>query len=153
MTDELTLGQILAQKRQEKNIEISEVTFALRVKSFDIKAIESDNYSSISKHVYVIGLIRSYAKFLGIDQRSIEQQIRSLRLKSNTENKDHKLVNLDEGDDLKPDTNFIFNASILGVVMISVFFLFYNYSENKSDEITASDLVNQLNKIVLDVRE
>jgi cytoskeletal protein RodZ len=153
MIDELTFGQILTQKRQEKNIEISEIVFALRVKSSDIKAIESDNYLGISKNIYIPGLIRSYAKLLGIDQRSIESHIRSLRLKSNVENKEHKLVNLDEGDDLKPDANFIFNASILGAVMILVFLLFYNRVETNSDEIASSDLVNQLNKIVVNVGE
>ncbi len=153
MTDELTFGQILTQKRQEKNIEISEVVFALRVKSSDIKAIEQDSYSSISKHIYVPGLIRSYAGLLGIDQRFIESHIRSLRLKSNVESKDHKLVNLDEGDDLRPDANFIFNAAILSAVMILICFLFFNHLETNSDEISSLDLVKQLNKIVLNARE
>ena len=145
-------GEILRNKREELRMEITEVSSHLRIKPTDIEAIENDEIIKITTHIYIPGLLRSYAKFLRIDEKIIEEQIGLLQLKSNVDNREHLLVNIGEGDHLKPDKNFSFHALIIVFLLILLLFPIYNRSANKGDFITNPDLISQLNDASLDDR-
>ncbi|MBU6140857.1 MAG: helix-turn-helix domain-containing protein [Proteobacteria bacterium] len=148
----ISLGEILRIKREESKIEISEISSHLRVKQSDIKAIEENRIGSITNHIYAPGLIRSYAKFLRIDEKFIEEQLGFLKFKSNIENKAHTLLNLDEEDNLHPSKNISFHALTLAIIIFLLLFPIYNRLANKSDLITNSDLISQLNNVFSDGR-
>lgn len=154
MTDTVqnSFGKILRNKREELRMEIAEVSSHLRIKPNDIAAIENDEIIKITTHIYIPGLLRSYAKFLRIDEKIIEEQIKFLQLKSNVDNKKHLLVNLGEGDHLAPNNNFSFQATIISFVLILLLFSIYNRYGDKSDFIANSDLISQLNSVSLDGR-
>ncbi len=147
-----SFGEILRNKREELRMEIAEVSSHLRIKSADIEAIEGDEIVKITTNIYIPGLLRSYAKFLRIDEKIIEEQIGLLQLKSNVDNREHLLVNIGESDHLTPDKNFSFQATIIVFLLILLLFPIYNRSANKGDFITNPDLISQLNDASLDDR-
>lgn len=144
---EVTLGEVLKEKRQELRMEISDVSAYLRIKVSDILAIENNEISRLAKHLYAPGLIRSYGKFLKIDDKIIEEKIRLLSFKSNTENKKHLLVNIGENIELTPDKDSVFNFLLISVLVFLVLLSIYNSSENKSDLITNQKLIEELENI------
>ena len=145
-TISLSLGKILQEKRRELKIEIREISSYLKIKSYDIEAIENDDIASVTKHLYIPGLIRAYAKFLRIEQETVEEKIRNLPIKSNVENKKHQLLNIGENIDLTPDKDSFFNFLLISFLMFLMLLSFYNSYENKNTLITNQNLIQELQK-------
>ena len=122
--DELSLGQLFKAKREFLKIETNEICNSLHIKKRDIEAIENDETSNLSTHLYIPGLIRSYAKFLQIDPKIIEERIKRLSLKSNTDNKKHLLINIGEHLEITPDHNMFFNMAVISILFFWRYFPF-----------------------------
>lgn len=144
---EISLGEILQKKRQELKIEIEDAATFLRIKIGDIHAIENNEISRIAKHLYAPGLIRSYGKFLKIDERIIEEKIKTLAFKSNTENKKHLLINIGENIELSPDRDGLFNFLLISILLFLTLLSIYNSRENNNSLITNQELILQLKNI------
>lgn len=142
-----TLGEVLKERRQYLRMEIEDVAVYLRIKPHDILAIENDEVSRIAKQLYAPGLIRSYAKFLKIDEKTIEEKIKSLAFKSNTENKKHLLLNIGENIELTPSKDSFFNFLLISILAFLVLLSIYNSYEDKNSLITNQDLITNLEKI------
>lgn len=147
--EEISIGQILRGKRQKLKIEISEAASHLKIKSRDIESIENEDLSKILKHLYVPGLLRSYANFLKIDPRLIENKIKLLHIESNTHNKKHQLLNIGENTELTPDRNVFLNLLAISIALFFILLSIYNFSENKRTSIGSDSLVEELKKIDL----
>ncbi len=147
--DEVSVGQILKNKRQKLKIEADEVAAYLKIKLRDIEALENDDLHKIIKHLYIPGLLRSYAKFLKIDQRIIEEKIKLLHIESNTNNKKHQLLNIGENIDLTPDQNIFVNFLALSILLFFILLSIYNFSENNSISISSDNLVEEMKKVDL----
>ncbi|MCL4799113.1 MAG: DUF4115 domain-containing protein [Burkholderiales bacterium] len=65
--EELTVGGILAAARAERGLSVSEVAQRLKFSPRQIEALEADRYESLPGAPFVRGMVRSYAKLLGID--------------------------------------------------------------------------------------
>ncbi len=147
--DEVSVGQILKNKRQKLKIEADEVAAYLKIKLRDIEALENDDLHKIIKHLYIPGLLRSYARFLKIDQRIIEEKIKLLHIESNTNNKKHQLLNIGENIDLTPDQNIFVNFLALSILLFFILLSIYNFSENNSISISSDSLVEEMKKVDL----
>ena len=66
-----TVGFILKQKRRELKFSLEDVSSHLKIKKFYLDAIENNEFSSLPGTAYVIGFIRSYAYFLGLDSKKL----------------------------------------------------------------------------------
>lgn len=142
-----SIGKILHERRLESNIEISEISSYLKIKTSDISAIEDDDLNRITKHLYVPGLIRSYAKFLKIDQQVIEEKIRNLPIASNVENKKHQLLNIGENSKLAPDKDAVLNFLLISILSFLVLLSVYNSYEDRTSLITNQDLIKELEQV------
>ena len=142
-----SLGQILREKRQFLKMEVVEVSTYLKIKSRDIEAIENDDLKHIAKHLYVPGLICSYAKFLKIDPQLVEEKIKVLPIASNTENKKHQLLNIGESDQLSPDKDSVFNFLLISILLFLALLLLYNSFQNNDALITNEKLIHELENI------
>lgn len=143
---EKSLGKILQEKRQNLKIEIAEVSAYLRIKPSDLEAIENDAVIRISKNLYATGLIHSYAKFLKIDPKIIEEKIKLLPIQSNVENKKHLLLNVGGNLETAPSKDSVFNVLLISILLFLILLSIYNSSENKSALITNQDLILELEK-------
>lgn len=65
--DNATPGRILAAARTERGMSVSEVAQRLKFSLRHIEALESDRYDALPSGPYVRGMIRTYARLLGVD--------------------------------------------------------------------------------------
>lgn len=63
----INIGEVLNQKRLEKNEQIKDVASSLRLSSKIIEQLEANAFSEIGSAVYVRGYINLYAKHLGLN--------------------------------------------------------------------------------------
>jgi cytoskeletal protein RodZ len=87
-----SIGEQLKQIREDKNISLEEVSNATKISKRYLQAIEEGNYSLIPGETYVIGIIRNYARYLGLNPKPIIEQYSKLILPN------------DNDDDIKPVT-------------------------------------------------
>jgi cytoskeletal protein RodZ len=128
--NKITLGSIYRQKRIENKIDIAKASTFLKVRQFDLNAIENEEINKISKNIYAPGLIRSYGKFLKIDETLIEEKIREFSFRSNTDNKKHILVNIGEHLALTPKKELMVNSTVIAIFLIlSMFMISYIYNK------------------------
>lgn len=64
----ISIGQAFKGKREEMNLSLKEVENATSIRMAYIEAIEEGKGEKFLSPVYVVGFIKQYATFLGIDQ-------------------------------------------------------------------------------------
>lgn len=64
---DLPVGEILRRTRLYYNQSLLDIERALRIKGSQIDAIERGLYDRLPGRVYVVGFVRSYAEYLGLD--------------------------------------------------------------------------------------
>lgn len=65
----MTLGEKLRKLRSEKRIPLSEVSRLTRIQTAYLESLEEGRYDQLPADVYIKGFLRSYADFLGVDER------------------------------------------------------------------------------------
>jgi len=63
----VTAGRILAAARAERGLSVAEVAQRLKFSARQIDALEAERYEALPSAPFVRGMVRSYAKLLGID--------------------------------------------------------------------------------------
>lgn len=61
------LGQLLTEAREKKGLSIAEVEEDTRIRQAQIRALEEEDYGKLPSSIYLKGLLRSYARYLGLD--------------------------------------------------------------------------------------
>jgi cytoskeleton protein RodZ len=68
-----TLGEKLRQAREARGISVSEVAEQTRISPLYISSIEKDDYKPLPGGIFNKGFVKSYAKFIGIDEHEALQ--------------------------------------------------------------------------------
>lgn len=63
----LSVGELLNKERINKNITLKQVEKEIRVREKLLEAVEQNNWAEFSSKIYITGIIRNYAKYLGLD--------------------------------------------------------------------------------------
>ncbi|MBM3579497.1 MAG: hypothetical protein FJX34_01835 [Alphaproteobacteria bacterium] len=142
-----SLGNILRNKREEAKLEIVDVAMQLRVKPEELLAIENDEIEKLANHLYAPGLVRSYARFVGVEKGIIDKGLSELKLRSNTEQKKHRLVNLNKEEHLAPNKNLVVNSLLVTSFLLLVLLPLYIFLDDKSDLLVTKDIIYQLSEI------
>jgi len=66
-----SVGQVLRQRREAKNMSIEEIARATRVPMSSVERIESDQFDELPGEVFVRGFLKSYAKAVALDPDEI----------------------------------------------------------------------------------
>jgi cytoskeletal protein RodZ len=142
-----SLGKILQQKRKNLKLGTEEAAAFLNVKDSVIVEIENDKIESLqNRSLYADGLLRAYAKFLRIDEAFISQQVQLLHFRPNTENKNHLLLNVGEGDKLNPTKNEFFKFLLISILLFLITLSIYNLSIPENS-ISNEKLISKIEKI------
>ncbi|MBX3292793.1 MAG: helix-turn-helix domain-containing protein [Acidobacteria bacterium] len=64
-----TLGEKLRQAREDRGVSISEVAEQTRISPHYIECIENDDYGPLPGGIFNKGFVKSYAKFVGVDEQ------------------------------------------------------------------------------------
>ncbi|MDO8611154.1 MAG: helix-turn-helix domain-containing protein [bacterium] len=67
----LTVGEILRKYREKQNIQLSEVEKQIKIRAKLLQAIEDNNWNFFSSKIYIVGIIKNYSTFLGLDTKKI----------------------------------------------------------------------------------
>lgn len=64
-----TLGKLLSQKREDKNISLKQASRDLLIKIDQLESLESGAWHKLPESAFVSGFIRNYAVYLGLDPK------------------------------------------------------------------------------------
>jgi len=70
-------GKILKQERERLNIPLEKICSFTKIKEHHLKAIEEERYDQLPHPLYVKGYLKSYARYLTINEREIILQYES----------------------------------------------------------------------------
>jgi cytoskeleton protein RodZ len=71
--EDISLGSLFRKSREERHIEFDEIVKAIRIRRPNLEAIENEEWSKLPSPVFVKGLLKSYAEFLGLDKETVLQ--------------------------------------------------------------------------------
>jgi len=114
----LTVGKLLRSSREKKGITLEQAEKKTRVRKLYLKAVEDENWSIFTSRIYIIGAIKNYSTFLGIDpEKSLAYFRRDYEKKENV--KFRKIL---------PSLNFLPESKKLiagGFGLVFAFFILY----------------------------
>ena len=126
----LTLGEKLKKLRSDKRISLGEVSRSTKIQAVYLEYLEEGSYDKLPADVYVRGFLRSYADFLGVDERIMlklynkEKGIKkNLDKDSASKAKKKKPINI---------SSFVFTPQkiiIVAVTILALLGLFFLYRE------------------------
>lgn len=65
------LGQLLREKRQQEGLSLEQAEATTKIRRKYIKALEESDFTALPEKVYVKGLLRNYALYLGLDPKEV----------------------------------------------------------------------------------
>ena len=71
-----TAGQILAEARTAKKLEIEEVARITKIRPQFLRLIENDDYQKMPSGAVTKGFIKNYCEFLGLNQHQVSAVFR-----------------------------------------------------------------------------
>jgi cytoskeletal protein RodZ len=74
----LTLGEKLRQARESRGISISEVAEHTRISALYLESIENNDYRALPGGIFNKGFVKSYAKYLGLNDQEALQDYAAL---------------------------------------------------------------------------
>ncbi len=117
----LTVGELLLNVRKRKNISLEDVEKETRIRRRYLEAIENNDWSSFSSRVYISGIIRTYASYLGVSPDNALAYFRRDFEKSERLTFKGKLPSLS----ILPETKKILYGMIIGILLL--FFAYFGY--------------------------
>jgi cytoskeleton protein RodZ len=135
-----TLGEKLRSMREARGISISEVSAQTRIASRYLEAIEQNDYRTLPGGVFNKGFVKSYAKFVGVDEQEALIDYGKIVADAGESDKPHELkynrpeVLTDEGSRSSALPTFIFAAIILGLMTWGILALVGWYNEQQKQD-------------------
>lgn len=71
------LGDLLRETREQKNLSLEDIEKGTNIRKLYIKAIEDGNYDKLPGEVFLKGFIKTYGKFLGLDDQKLIEQYKA----------------------------------------------------------------------------
>jgi hypothetical protein len=114
----LSVGEILKAERKKQAIDLKSIEKQLKVREKFLKAVEDNNWKIFSSKIYIIGIIRNYSNFLGLD---VERMLAFFR-RDYEKTDEVKFKKRITSKYLTPETKKII---LIGIVAIFLLFLGY----------------------------
>ena len=117
MRDE-TLGQVFKRYRESEGLKIAQVEKDIKISHRMIEALEKDNYNALPDELYVKNIIKSYARYLGLDYN----RLLSLYDEAKAKKEPHQLVTQS-----KPVKVIITPQRVRNLIIIAVVLILFGY--------------------------
>jgi cytoskeleton protein RodZ len=143
----LSLGEKLRQAREERGISISEVAEQTRISALYLEGIEADDYRTLPGGIFNKGFVKSYAKYVGVDeQEALQDYARLVSSQDNQVDEDAKTYRPEVlTDDRSNSSNLltiIFAIIILGLISWGAYTFAKYYGENTANNATPTPIAN-----------
>lgn len=76
-----TLGELLIKSREEKGYTVDQVIHETNISRSYIENLEAENFEQFPAEAYLIGFLRTYADYLGLDQDRVITLYRNHKLR------------------------------------------------------------------------
>jgi cytoskeletal protein RodZ len=141
----LTLGEKLRQAREARGITLSEVAEQTRIAPLYIESIENDDYRGLPGGIFNKGFVKSFAKYVGVDEQEALQDYATLAANQVNQIVDEPRtyrpeVLTDERSSASLIPTIIFAVIILGLMTGGILFLAKYVQNNPSSP--APELAN-----------
>ena len=128
-TQEMKAGELLRHVREEKGMELEEISSAIHVRVVQLRAIEEGHIESLPGMTYALGFVKSYASYLKLDPVSVANKFKQEHsvapakpdLKFPEPMSEHKM----------PDM-FMIGAAVAGVAVLLGVWFFFSGGEEKT---------------------
>jgi cytoskeleton protein RodZ len=139
----LTLGEKLQQAREARGITISEVAEQTRISGLYLEAIENNDYRTLPGGIFNKGFVKSYARYVGVDEQEALQDYNRLIVEQKGENADEPKtykpqVLTDERTSSSSLMTIIFAVVILGLMTWGILAL-VKYLQNEQAAVVANN--------------
>lgn len=133
----LTLGEKLRQAREARGITLSEVAEQTRISPLYIESIENDDYRGLPGGIFNKGFVKSFAKYVGVDEQEALQDYATLAASQGTQMAEEPRtyrpeVLTDERSSASSIPTIIFAVIILGLMTGGILFLVKYLQNNAS---------------------
>lgn len=140
-----TLGEKLRQAREDRGISASEVAEQTRISPHYINAIDRDDYKPLPGGIFNKGFIKSYAKFVGMDEHEALQDYSKIIAQTEGHGPDelrtYKPEVLTDENTASIVPTIIFAGIILALMTGGILFV-VNYLQNQPDRPSVANLSN-----------
>jgi len=75
-----SIGEQLRSARESNNISLTDAANDVKISKRYLEALEEGNYSVFPAQIYIKGFLSNYAKYLGLDTKSILEQYSKLTI-------------------------------------------------------------------------
>ena len=125
-----SIGHILQAQRETRQLDLAEVSKTLRIREDHLEAIEANQFDRLPGSAYVVGFVKTYAQFLGLDVDDI------LALyKQQTDMGSKTKLDFPEIEASREVPSMAMAFGLLAIVLVVFIFLgFLNTAENVSLE-------------------
>lgn len=144
----LTLGEKLRQAREARGISISEVAEQTRISALYLESIENNDYRNLPGGIFNKGFVKSFAKYVGVDEHEALQDYSRLMSEQGEENVDDPKTYKPEvlTDDQARSSmlpTIIFAVIILGLLTWGVLTLVNYYQNSQNQPVSANTNANK----------
>jgi len=117
----VTIGEILIRERRKRGLTLEQVEKATKIRKKNLEAVEKNDWKNFSSKTYIIGIIKTYGKFLGLNQDKLIAFFRR-QYEKKEEIKFKERINKTH---LTPQSKKFFKLSILLIFLL--FSLYFGY--------------------------
>ncbi|MEW6615059.1 MAG: RodZ domain-containing protein [Thermodesulfobacteriota bacterium] len=131
-----SFGEYLRKKRESRSVSLEEISAATRIRKVFLEAIESDDTDKLPAEVFVIGFLKAYASYVGLDKDEVVLQYKSYL------NNLKKVKEIAPPPEKPPLSKRLLIISPLAIILI-VFLFFYLYLDKKEEIKTRTDVISK----------
>ncbi len=139
------LGKILLEARERKGVDLSQVELDTNIEKRYIDALEKGEYKNLPGQTYIIGFLRNYSTYLGLDSDEIVRQYKNTQFET-MEVPQEILLPKKSGNMFKIVAILALAVFIIGGVYLSLILFFSYRSSSKEKNIAKSIEEDQLSK-------
>ncbi len=121
---EISIGETLSKARIKRGISVKDVEKNIKIRSKYLSAIENNDYEQIPGQAYVLGFIKSYAGYLGLDAQALVTRYQ--RENEDLINQSNPFVIGDEKEDNKKAARKYLLFIFLIMIVALTIFIFRN---------------------------
>jgi len=151
ITDKMseTLGEKLRQARESRGVSISEVADQTRISAHYLECIENDDYRTLPGGIFNKGFLKSYAKYVGLDENeALQDYARLLSSQDSTVGDEPKTYRPEVlTDDRNSSSNLqtiVFAVIILGLLIAGTLAV-VNYLQPAQPEVPVANVNSNVN--------
>jgi len=134
------VGSILSEARRQKGVDIAQVEQDINIEQVYIEALENDDYQKMPAEAYIVGFLRNYSEYLGLNPDDIIRQYKNIKLEDTEVPQEILLPKKKMGFGIKIFLFVSLAVLIVGIVYLTLAFLLSHRTTNSVDVVRVENV-------------